>query len=155
MIESPEKINAFANPFDELVSIIGESNLSVSVENPLDFITAASGGIGAGVINRFVDYFGITRRQTAAFFNMSEQTLAKRIRQDKPLEKNDAVQLLELTHLFLFGSAVLENKENFIGWLYEQNMTLGGLAPAELLSVPEGISKVRDILGRIEHGVFS
>ncbi len=33
------------------------------------------------------------------------------------------------------------------------NMALGGLEPKELLEIPGGISKVKDVLGRIEYGV--
>jgi uncharacterized protein (DUF2384 family) len=35
------------------------------------------------------------------------------------------------------------------------NTALGGLEPQELLEIPGGISKVKDIVGRIDYGVFS
>jgi putative toxin-antitoxin system antitoxin component (TIGR02293 family) len=63
--------------------------------------------------------------------------------------------LFELTDLFLYGSDVFESRENFFKWLDLPNRALGGLTPKELLEIPGGISKVKDLLGRIEHGVYS
>jgi len=39
--------------------------------------------------------------------------------------------------------------------LNRPNTALGGIQPIELIEMPEGISKLRDILGRIEHGIDS
>ncbi len=65
------------------------------------------------------------------------------------------MQLFELTDLFLVGVGVFESRENFFKWLELPNAALGGLQPKEILEIPGGISKVRDLLGRIEHGVYS
>lgn len=40
-------------------------------------------------------------------------------------------------------------------WLNELQPTLGGVTPLSLLDTEEGARMVYNILGRIEHGVFS
>lgn len=40
-------------------------------------------------------------------------------------------------------------------WLNTPNVALGGEVPAHLLNTPEGLRLVRDVVGRIEHGVYS
>jgi putative toxin-antitoxin system antitoxin component (TIGR02293 family) len=65
------------------------------------------------------------------------------------------VKLFEITDLFLYGTDVFGSQENFFKWLQLPNAALGGMEPQELIEIPDGISKVRDILGRIEYGVYS
>ena len=40
-------------------------------------------------------------------------------------------------------------------WLEEPNRALGGASPLEMLDTDVGAEAVRDVLGRIEDGVFS
>jgi uncharacterized protein (DUF2384 family) len=54
-----------------------------------------------------------------------------------------------------YGSEVFGSTEHFIKWLNLSNTALGGMEPYELLGIPGGVSKVRDLLGRIEKGVYS
>ena len=81
--------------------------------------------------------------------NISSPTLYRWIRSNKNLEKNYSIQLFELTDLFLYGIDVFGNKENFLKWLNLSNTALGCLEPNELLEVPGGISKVKDVLGQL------
>ncbi len=56
--------------------------------------------------------------------------------------------------IFLYGSDVPGNAGNLLKWLNIPNLALGGMAPLELIKIPGGISKVRDVLGRIEYSVY-
>lgn len=48
---------------------------------------------------------------------------------------------------------VLGTSEKALRWLNTPIRSLGDRTPASLLSSPEGITRVEDALGRIEHGV--
>jgi putative toxin-antitoxin system antitoxin component (TIGR02293 family) len=87
--------------------------------------------------------------------NISSPTLYRWIKSNKSLDRNYSILLFELTDLFLYGAEVFDSKENFMKWLKLPNTALGGLEPQELLEIPGGISKVKDIVGRIDYGVFS
>ncbi len=141
--------------YDELIRILGKKYIKSQIESPFDFITIASKGISAQIILNFRNHFKIPRGFTAELLNVSEPTIYRWIRANKKLERNYSVQLFELADLFLFGSEVFESNENFFKWLELPNIAMGGLAPKELLDVPGGIAKVYDLLGRIEHGVYS
>ena len=54
------------------------------------------------------------------------------------------------TAVHVFGSV-----ERALDWMFAANTALGGRAPASFLSQPDGSTIVSDLLGRIEHGVFS
>jgi putative toxin-antitoxin system antitoxin component (TIGR02293 family) len=141
--------------YTQLMKILGEDLLLQQIDSPFDFITLASKGINAQIIKNFSSHFGFTRDFTAELLQVSEPTVYRWIRNDKVLERNYSVQIFELTDMFLFGIAVFDDQENFFKWLELPNIALGGMQPKELLDIPEGISKVKDLLGRIEHGVYS
>ena len=141
--------------FENLLEILGKKYIRTKIESPFDFITIATKGVNANIIVNFRNHFNIPRAYTAELLNVSEPTIYRWIRSNKKLERNYSVQLFELADLFLYGSEVFENKTNFFKWLELPNTALGGLEPKELLEIPGGIAKVKELLGRIENGVYS
>ena len=91
----------------------------------------------------------------ADLVGISIRTLFKWIKSDKSLTQNYSVKVLEMTDLFLYGESTFKSREGFLRWIGSPNTALGGMAPAKLMSMPEGLSKVRDLLGGIEQGVYS
>lgn len=141
--------------YKKLKEILGKNYVKGEIENYFDFIHIAEKGIDANIVKNFRIYFGLSRDLTAEMLNISAPTLYRWMKSSKKLEKNYSIKLFEITDLFLYGIEVFEDKENFFKWLNLSNLALGGLKPIELIEIPGGISKVRDILGRIEHGVYS
>lgn len=101
------------------------------------------------------DYFGFTRDRTASLMQVSEPTIYRWVRDEKKLDQRHSMQVIELVNLLLYGIEVIGSKEHFTKWLGLPNMALGGMEPVQLLELPGGIEKVRQLLGRIEYGVFS
>jgi putative toxin-antitoxin system antitoxin component (TIGR02293 family) len=87
--------------------------------------------------------------------SVSEPTLYRWTKANKILARNYSIQLFEIVDMFIYGSEVFDSNENFFKWLNLPNTALGGFEPQDLIEIPGGISKVKDILGRIEHGVYS
>jgi len=140
---------------DELRVVLGKKYIKSRVASQFDFIDIATKGINANVISNFRQYFNLTRGNTAEFLNVSEPTIYRWTKGNKKLERNFSVKLFEISELFLVGAEIFGSKENFFKWLNLPNTALGGMEPRELIEIPEGVSKVRDVLGRIEHGVYS
>ena len=130
-------------------------NLCNQMSSPLDFISVASMGISSRSIDSFRKYFNFPRNFVAAILNVSEPTIYRWIKANKTLDRNTAVQLLELSYLFIYGAEVFPSSDAFFKWLHFPNLALGGMMPKDLLDIPDGVSKVRDLLGRIEYGVYS
>jgi len=155
MIKHLDKKSTTTDHYEKLISILGRNFIRTNIESPFDFITIASEGVDAQIIVNFRKHFNISRGLTAELLNVSEPTVYRWISANKKLERNYSVQLFELADLFLYGSEVFESKDNFFKWLDLPNAALGGLEPIKLLDIPGGISKVHDLLGRIEYGVYS
>jgi len=141
--------------YQKLNDVFGRENLKDRVDSPFDFITIAIKGFNSNAIVHFNDYFNLSKNYTANLLNLSEPTLYRLLKSKDQLKRNSSVQLFEIADLFLYGIEVFGSNENFFKWLELPNTSLGGIEPQELVEIPGGISKVRDILGRIEHGVYS
>ena len=139
----------------KVVKVLGEKYAKEKVDSPFDFIRIANQGIDANVIDNFRTYFALPLGQTAHLLNVSEPTIYRWTKANRKLDQNFSVKLLEVTALFLYGSEVFGSQDNFFKWLSLPNTALGGMKPQELIEIPGGISKVKDTLGRIEHGVYS
>ncbi len=150
-----QNLSTTTEHYDKLLNILGKKYIRSKIESPYDFITIASKGINANVIVNFRKHFKITRDYAAELLNVSEPTIYRWIRNNRKLERNFSVQLFELADLFFFGTEVFESKENFFKWLELPNTALGGLEPKQVLEVPGGIAKVKDLLGRMEYGIYS
>ena len=141
--------------YKKLVEVLGKKYIRTKVESPFDFIHMANKGINPAIINNFRVYFNLPRNVTADMLNVSEPTLYRWTKVNKDLDRNFSIRLFELADLFLYGIEVFEDKENFFKWLNLPNTALGGFEPQELVMIPGGVSKVKDIIGRIEYGVYS
>jgi putative toxin-antitoxin system antitoxin component (TIGR02293 family) len=141
--------------YSDFNNALGTSYVSDYVESPLSYYKLAEKGIEASAVNNFREYFDVSQEDTAVMMHVSSPTLYRWIKTNKTLEKYYSVLILELTNLFLYGVSVFESKENFKKWLFLPNSALGNMFPQELLEFPGGISKVRDLLGRIEYGIYS
>jgi putative toxin-antitoxin system antitoxin component (TIGR02293 family) len=58
------------------------------------------------------------------------------------------------TEITALAARVLGNAEVAQQWLNQPAVALGGAVPVDLLSNPEGLEAVQDLLMRIEYGVY-
>ena len=150
-----EENKSSSKHYKKLSDVLGKKNVKQEVESPFDFINLANDGINVGIIKNFSEYFDLSKSDTADLLDVSEPTLYRWAKQNKNLERNHSIRIFEITDLFLYGIEVFESKENFFKWLNLPNAALGGMEPKELVEIPDGLSKVRDVIGRIEYGVYS
>lgn len=141
--------------YRNLTKLLGKEYVKGKVESSFDFLHIATQGVNANVIKNFRDGFNLSLETTARMLNTSEPTIYRWTRDNRNLDRNFTIKLFEVADLFLYGSEVFGSQENFFKWLNLPNVALGGMEPQTLIEIPEGISKVKDILGRIEYGVYS
>lgn len=141
--------------YPNIEDLLGQDNFTFKVEEPMGFYLVADKGLAASVIQNFKDAFSLGLSQIASILSSSEPTLYRRIKENQSLPKQEAIKLLEATDLFIFGEEVIGNRQDFFKWMELPNTALGGLKPIQVISYPEGISKVRDLLTRIEYNVYS
>ena len=135
--------------------IFADPSLGQVIHSYVDFVTVAQRGLKQRLIWPFLSYFGLKPSYLAGLINTSPKTIYSWRDSETLLEPGKAVLLLALADLFEYGTAVFEDRDAFMQWVQAPNRALGGRRPDEFLQAPYGIEKIKELLGRIEFGVYS
>ncbi len=148
---------------EETLAVYGIANYSPLVAmmgnqyaNPTDFdlLQLARKGITKKALLALAKKISLTLEEIATVLHISERTL-QRYTPTTLVKTEYADKAIELARLYERGIDVLGTERAFSGWIKTPNLALGGEIPFNLLDTRIGFKMVLDILGRIEHGVFS
>lgn len=89
----------------------------------------------------------------AKMLNVTKATLFNK-QEGQRFDSSLSERLMALTDLYSYGYDVMGSRDKFNRWMKEDNVALQG-KPIELADTLYGINEIRNILGRIEYGVFS
>lgn len=64
-------------------------------------------------------------------------------------------RIVSIADLYSYGFEVFEDKAKFNQWVFSPNKALGGKLPFELLDNQFGREEVKNVIGRIDYGVYS
>lgn len=101
------------------------------------------------------------KEQTGIDYNMLSKVLAvtkATLHNKKGKERFDAAiseRILRLADIYSYGYTVFKDQEKFNRWMKAPNRALGYEAPLNLAETIYGMEEVRNIIGRIEYGVYS
>jgi len=76
----------------------------------------------------------------------------------KGLEKFSSVlgeRMIGLADIYSYGYEVFENEAKFNRWMFQPNQALGGKMPYDIIDNQYGREEVKNIIGRIDYGVYS
>lgn len=97
---------------------------------------------------------GLTRIQVSAALGLPERTLARR-KQEGKFQSLESDRIFRFLQVVAHAIETIGDDEKAGRWLTKPNRALMGKIPLELLNTPIGASQVDDILGRIDHGLYS
>ena len=90
----------------------------------------------------------------ASTVNIASRTLARRKKEGR-FQPDESERVLRIASLFDRALQVLHNQNRVKLWFKSPQKGLGGKTPLEYADTEPGAREVEDLLGRIEHGVFS
>lgn len=64
-------------------------------------------------------------------------------------------KILSLADIYSYGYTVFGNENSFNEWVILPNNALGGIPPLQILNNQFGREEVRNLIGRIQYGVYS
>lgn len=101
------------------------------------------------------------KEQTGLDYNVLAKILAvtkATLHNKKGKERFDAFvseRILLLADIYSFGYTVFEDKENFNRWMKTPNRALGNAIPLNLAETIYGMEEIKNVIGRINYGVYS
>jgi putative toxin-antitoxin system antitoxin component (TIGR02293 family) len=139
----------------EIVEALGgRETRSRPVNSPEDLKDWIREGLPFESLERVMERYAITREEISSALDLPARTLARR-KQERRLRRDESDRLFRLVRIATETSAVLGSEEKAARWLHTPNRALGGNLPLELLDTDLGSRQVEEVLGRIEHGVYS
>lgn len=138
-------------PLTPLEAMMGSSNTSA---NDFDLLNLARKGISKKALLALAKQISLTIEEIANVLHISERTL-QRYTPSTLIKTEYTDRAIELAKLYERGIEVLGSQQAFNGWLRHPNYALRNQIPLNLLDTSIGFTMVLDVLGRIEHGVFS
>ncbi len=111
-------------------------------------------GLKFSALESVLRRYRIPLSQMQVLLDISDRTLARR-REQKILSKAESDRLYRVARVAVRAEEVLGSSQTAERWLKEPIPALGFETPLSTLDTDEGAQMVSDILGRIEHGVFS
>jgi putative toxin-antitoxin system antitoxin component (TIGR02293 family) len=96
----------------------------------------------------------IPSEQLAAKVGMSRATFHRR-QQEGRLRSDESDKLVRFARLILKAISVFESEVSARTWLRSPQQGLGGAVPLDYAETEVGAREVENLLGRIEHGVYS
>lgn len=111
-------------------------------------------GISKESLENLKEMAGLDYDQLAQLLNVARATLINK-RSPEKFNTDLSDKIMSLADIFSYGFEVFENKENFRKWLKSPLRALGGKSPFDVLHTSFGREEVRNIIGRMEYGVYS
>jgi len=90
----------------------------------------------------------------ASTVNIASRTLARRKKEGR-FQPDESERVLRIASLFDRALQVLHKQSRVKLWFKSPQKGLGGKTPLEYADTEPGAREVEDLLGRLEHGVFS
>ena len=122
--------------------------------SPPELIDAVTQGLPALLARELARKMDVTLEAMAGLLRLNPRTFQRR-RDEGMLSLNDSERLWELSRLFFRAVEVLESVAGAIHWFKNPLQALGGATPLEYARTSVGLRELENILGRIEHGVYS
>jgi putative toxin-antitoxin system antitoxin component (TIGR02293 family) len=115
---------------------------------------AIRNGLPFASLEAAISRFKLHRDEVAALLHLSPRTFMRR-KIEKRLHPEESDRLVRIVRVIALASEVLESEQRALAWLRASNRALGGRSPLALMDLDLGVHQVEQLLGRIEHGVYS
>jgi putative toxin-antitoxin system antitoxin component (TIGR02293 family) len=144
---------------EETTNILGGKKLlGRAIHTAFDLDKIIKEGFSTSVLNYFKKLLDLSDIELSKNLGISTKTLMRtRKKESKPsrLDPVTSDRLYRLARIYAMASEVLGGIDQAKKWLHSPQMGLNNRLPLDLISTEAGSQEVKDLLGRIEHGVFA
>ncbi|MDQ3254311.1 MAG: DUF2384 domain-containing protein [Acidobacteriota bacterium] len=145
--------------FDGQTSASGEFTFSgllgIKASDTAQLVKVIERGFSFGTLERVRRETGLPMERLAISIGISPRTLTRR-RKEKKLTAAESDRLVSISRLLTQSIGLFEgDKEKAFRWFVQSNRALGNLSPLEMAATETGAREVENLIGRLDHGVFS
>lgn len=122
--------------------------------DPSETVATIRAGLPMVEFEGLQELLGLSAEGLAGYLGISRSTLVRR-RKSGRLDMQESDRLLRYARLYARAEEVLGGAGSAREWLRAPARALGFASPLEFAETEAGSREVENLLGRIEHGVFS
>jgi putative toxin-antitoxin system antitoxin component (TIGR02293 family) len=138
-----------------MMEFTADNLLGIKAKGTMQLVEAISNGFSFVTLERVRKETGLPLEQLAVSIGMSPRTLTRR-KKEKKLSASESDRLVTISRLLAQSVELFEgDKEKALRWFTQSNRALGKLTPLEMAATETGAREVENLIGRLEHGVFS
>lgn len=123
--------------------------------NVQEWVDSIRAGLPVAAAIAFKNALNLTNAQLADLLGVNARTVLRWAPGKSRLDVASGDRLVRTANLYAIAAEVLEDDEAAVGWLQAPQEALGGAIPLELAATDVGTRAVEELLGRMEHGVYS
>ncbi len=129
--------------------------LGIKISNSVHLVKAIERGFSFDTLEKVRRETGLPLERLAISIGLSPRTLSRR-KKERKLTAAESDRLVSVSRLLTQAVELFEgDKEKAFRWFVQSNRALGGLTPLEMAATETGTREVENLIGRLEHGVFS
>lgn len=152
LVAEPKKTAGKNSPSGE--SWIKEGKRPIHELSNMEKIRKVREGMTRLELEQVKESFGLDYETLAKVLSVAKATLFNKKGTER-FSSSLSEKIFALADLYSYGFSVFESKELFNSWMDQENRALGNIKPIDLLDTMIGVEEVKNIIGRIEHGVYS
>ena len=111
-------------------------------------------GLPVSSFEKIQEKLDVSADTLASTVNIASRTLARRKKEGR-FQPDESERVLRIASLLDRALQVLHHQNRVQLWFKSPQKGLGGKTPLEYADTEPGAREVEDLLGRLEHGVFS
>lgn len=120
----------------------------------LEMVQLARKGISKKALLQIAEMSDLSVSELSGLLPVSLRTI-QRYKDTDLMDRAVSEQALHIAEVISIGSRVFSSLEDLQRWLHTESPALGHQKPVSFLDTGFGARMVCDLLGRIEHGVYS
>ena len=130
------------------------TSIGIKAQSLTDIIAHIKRGLPVSSFERLRKNLDISEKSLSLTVRIAKRTLTRR-KQEGRFKADESERVFRIAKLYDKAVDVFENANLARKWFREPARALGGKTPLDYADTEPGAQEVHDLLGRIEHGVFS
>jgi putative toxin-antitoxin system antitoxin component (TIGR02293 family) len=149
-----EPAQAFSNTYRFDIILPNASNKPESQLTGFEKVHIVRDGVSKSDLELLKRKTALDYTMLAKALSVTRATLINKKKNEK-FNAGLSEKILGMADLYSYGFEVFEDEDRFTQWMSKPNKALGGQAPYDLIDNQFGREEVKNLIGRIDYGVYS
>jgi putative toxin-antitoxin system antitoxin component (TIGR02293 family) len=129
--------------------------IGLKVNNTIDLIEKITEGLPFRTFEKLRTEIGLSSKELAAIVQIAPRTLTRR-KTARRFQPDESDRILRASRVFDKALELFDgDREGARAWLTTSRQVFNGSSPLEFAVTEVGAREVEDLMGRLEHGVFT